>query len=290
MTTLNTPIFIIGTGRCGSTIFHRMMAKHRRVAWLTRYTATAPAQLRRSRRAMAALDSPLPGRLVRKLVYPVEAYSFWDRYCSGFSAPCRDLLADDVTPPVKARLQKVLPQLLTANRQRLLVKITGWPRVGFLKEIFPNAKFIHVIRDGRAVVNSLLAVPWWSGWRGPSNWRWGDLTPAQRETWERHGRSFAALAAIEWEILMTAHAQARQAIPAADYMEIRYEDLCAAPQEITRRAVEFCDLPWTNGFETALGGFSLKNTNYKWQSDLTPAQQDILNACLADSLRRYGYN
>jgi len=30
---LNKPIFIIGTGRCGSTIFHRMMAEHPHVAW-----------------------------------------------------------------------------------------------------------------------------------------------------------------------------------------------------------------------------------------------------------------
>ncbi len=289
MPKLNKPVFIIGTGRCGSTIFHRMMAHHPHLAWLSRYTATAPAKLNRSRRAMMALDSPMPGRLTRKLVYPVEAYSFWERVSPGFSEPCRDLRAADVTPPVRARLQKTLPRLLTRRRQRLLIKITGWPRVGFLKEVFPDAKFIHVYRDGRAVVNSLLAVPWWSGWRGPSNWRWGKLSAGQREKWRRHRRSFVALAAIEWEILMTAHAQAQKAVPAEDYMEIRYEALCAAPQDALRQAADFCELPWTDDFQAATARFSLKNTNYKWQKDLTAAQQQILNDCLADSLHQYEY-
>jgi len=30
-------------------------------------------------------------------------------------------------------------------------KYTGWSRIAFFKEIFPEARFVHVIRDGRAV-------------------------------------------------------------------------------------------------------------------------------------------
>jgi len=238
---------------------------------------------------MLALDLPLPPHLLRKLIYPVEAYQFWEYYVPGFSEPCRDLLREDVTPNRKKTLRRVMAHMLTRQRQRLLVKITGWPRIGFLKEVFPDAKFIHVYRDGRAVVNSLLAVTWWSGWRGPANWRWGELTSAQREKWERYGRSFVALAAIEWEILMAAQEAAKENISSSDLLEIRYEDLCQEPVATFQKAVEFCDLQWSPDFEAAVHRFSFKDTNYKWREHLTDAQQRILSESLGDTLKKYGY-
>lgn len=72
-----------------------------------------------------------------------------------------------MTVEIKRKLPVVLSKTLTKKRNRLLFKITGWPRVGFLHEIFEDAKFIHLIRDGRAVAYSLLQQPWWEGWRGP---------------------------------------------------------------------------------------------------------------------------
>ena len=289
MPDVERPIFIVGTGRCGSTIFHQVFSYHAQVAWLSRVCDTKPHKPQANRRAMRALDLPFPSRYLRKLIYPVEAYRFWDYYCSGFSEPCRDLLKQDVTPRIKRTVRSVMAQMFTHKRQRLLIKITGWPRIGFLQEIFPDARFIHVYRDGRAVVNSLLNIYFWSGWRGPANWRWGELTRAQREKWEKYDRSFVALAAIEWEILMSAQETAKQKISSNSLLEIRYEDLCQEPVRLFRMATEFCDLEWSPTFETTVRGFSLKNTNYKWQEHLSDAQQKVLNECLGDTLEKYGY-
>ncbi len=101
MPDVENPIFILGTGRCGSTIFHHALSHHARVAWLSRTCETKPHSPGANRRAMQALDLPLPSRYLRKLIYPVEAYPFWDRHCPGFSAPCRDLLKKDATPRAK---------------------------------------------------------------------------------------------------------------------------------------------------------------------------------------------
>jgi hypothetical protein len=290
MLAVETPIFIVGTGRCGSTLFHHVLSHHPHVTWLSRACERQPRKPEANRRAIRTLDLlPLPSRYIRKLIYPVEAYEFWERICPGFKEPCRDLLKEDVTPRVKKSVLKVMAQMLTKRRRRLLVKITGWPRIGFLKGIFPDAKFIHIYRDGRAVVNSLLSVTWWSGWRGPDNWRWGELTPAQREKWERFDQSFVALAAIQWEILMAAHEEAKHKVPVGDLLEIRYEDMCQDPVQALKTATEFCDLVWLPEFESTIHRFTFKNTNHKWQEHLSDAQQNILNACLHESLQKYGY-
>jgi len=286
---LNKPIFIVGTGRCGSTIIHQIFARHPQVAWLSRYCDVYPHRPYRNYIAMRLLDFPLPQQYVRKLIYPTEAYHFWEQYCPGFTEPCRDLTRADVTPRIKKRIQQAMSSMLTTQRPRLLIKITGWPRISFLKEIFPTAKFIHIYRDGRAVVNSLLGVDWWSGWRGPSNWRWGDLTTTQRTKWDNFNQSFVALAGIEWEILMDAQEKARQQIPPEDFMELRYETFCSEPLNSFKQIIQFSKLPWTADFEQIVKGFTIKSADYKWREQLTFNQQKILNDCLHDSLTRYGY-
>lgn len=289
MLEVKKPLFIVGTGRCGSTIFHCAFSRHPQVAWLSRVCVKRPHDPRVNRWIMQALDLPILSRYLLNRHYPVEGYQFWNTYCPGFGRPCRDLLKEDVTPRIKDALRSALAQVLTRKRQRLLIKITGWPRMGFLKEVFPDARFIHIYRDGRAVVNSVVHVRFWTGWQGPANWRWGELTPAQAEKWERYGRSFIALAAIGWEILMSAYEEAKGKIPLDDLLEIRYEDMCQDPVNMFRQAVAFGDLEWSPRFEATLDGFSFRNTNYKWREQLTDAQQQVLCQCLAEPLQKYGY-
>lgn len=194
---IRKPIFVIGDGRSGSTVFHDMLANHPNVAWLSGLCDRNPAKISRNRLLLRVVDYPILGTLVKRRFKPTEAYRFWDYYSKGFSAPCRDLLHGDVTVAAKQRLQSVLAKTLTPKRDRLLVKVTGWPRIGFLREVFEDAKFVHIMRDGRSVSNSMLNVPWWWGWRGPQNWRWGELTPAEEQEWEAQGKSFVALAGIQ---------------------------------------------------------------------------------------------
>jgi hypothetical protein len=181
---IRNPLFITGTGRCGSSIFQRILSCHPRTAWLSRLCDRYPGKPELNRLALQLIDIPLLGRHLRKIIYAGEWYTFWDYHCSGFKEPWRDLFKEDVSSRTKKTVRNVMSRTLTSQRHRLLAKVTGWPRMGFLKEIFPDAKFIHVYRDGRAVANSFLTVNWWSGWRGPSNWRWGELTPEQKERWE----------------------------------------------------------------------------------------------------------
>jgi hypothetical protein len=37
-----------------------------------------------------------------------------------------------------------MSEITTEKRDRLLLKISGWPKIGILFEIFEGAKFVHV--------------------------------------------------------------------------------------------------------------------------------------------------
>jgi hypothetical protein len=290
MTRLARPIIIVGTGRCGSTVFHRQLAKHPDVMWLAGFCDRYPTRPGWNRRAVTAMSNPVLRRLLGRKVQPGECYRFWDKYAYGFSEPCRDLVRTDLTLRVKQQVRAVMESMLTSRRNRLLIKITGWPRVGYLNEMFEDARFIHLVRDGRAVASSLLHVGFWRGWHGPQGWRAGLLSPEDEAIWERHGRSFVALAGLEWRIQMRAMDAARRSVDANRFLEIKYETYCAQSLETTRRVLEFADLPNSPEFERQLAATPIKNANERWREGLTEAQQRILDEILLDDLVRYGYD
>ncbi|HJU26316.1 MAG TPA: sulfotransferase [Rhodanobacteraceae bacterium] len=286
---IDRPIFVVGVGRSGSTIFHQMLSEHPQLAWLSELCDRFPSHPGFNRALLGLVDWPLLGDVLKRRFEAVECYAFWEHHSRGFRQPCRDLLASDVTEASRRRLLTAMLRLPTGRRSRMLYKITGWPRIGFLQELFPDARFIHVCRDGRAVANSLLAVDFWRGWHGPAQWRWGELNASDQAEWERHGQSFVALAGIQWKLLMDATAEAAAHIPPGRFMEIRYEDFVADPVANFRKVATFCELDWSRRFENAIASYSLETTNDKWREDLTAGQQAILQAVLAESLARYGY-
>lgn len=287
--TVENPIIIVSAGRSGSTVYHDLFAHHPEVCWLPGGCDTHPRNLERFRPLFRWVDAPVVGPRLRRRYAPVEGYGFWNDHFAGFGRPSRDLRAEDVTTRARKSIRAELAKLVTPARPRLLLKVTGWPRAGFLKDVLPSARFIHVVRDGRSVAESFLRMPWWRGWGGPGHWRWGPLTPAEEELWQRHGRSFVALAGIQWTKLMRAMAEAQKLVPDEDWLTIRYEDFCSDPVASFEKATSFCGLNPSPRFRRYVESFPIDSRNPAWKENLDDAQQRILQDVVQEELSVYGY-
>jgi hypothetical protein len=82
---LDRPIFIVGTGRCGSTIMHRIFTHHPRVTFLSGLCLLYPDQPKYNGWAMQLMDVPLLRRHARKRFRPAEHWPFRDHYVRGFN-------------------------------------------------------------------------------------------------------------------------------------------------------------------------------------------------------------
>ena len=227
--------------------------------------------------------------ITNKIASPGEAWNFWESHIGGFRRPCKDLTSNDVSRFAKDHIPNILNQNLTHKRNRMLIKLTGWSRIGYLHEIFPEAKFIHIVRDGRSVVNSLLNEPWWWGWRGPENWRWGVLSEENQAEWERHEKSFVALGAIEYKIITDSVEESKTVLRDDQYMQIRYEDFCGNPIDTMKNVCSFSNLEWSEKFERQIQRFNIKSQNFKASKIFTNKQIKILEEVLHKHLKRYKY-
>ncbi len=237
---------------------------------------------------MHAIDIPILNIPIKRRFVPLENYNFWMHYYRGFFIPCRDLTSGDVTLRAKKAIRRVFGQLTTTKRNRMLIKTTGMPRIGFLHNVFPDGKFIHVIRDGRAVANSRMNVPFWHGWENGLLWP-GELPDKYRSEWLDHKLSFVALAGLEWKSNMDLFETLKRENPHIRVLEVRYESFCAKPEEEIRRMADFCELEWTAGFQRTVKNFHIESENDKWQRELTSEQQTTLTEILRPYLIRYGY-
>jgi hypothetical protein len=133
---------------------------------------------------------------------------------------------DDFRSIVKSYLVKLLePMVGNLKPGEIFVEKTpdNALYLGEILELLPRARVIHVLRDTRDVVCSLIAREAWMGDWAPTTAK----DAAQR--WVRH---------------VTAVRDAMPAIPAGQFHEVRYETLTKAPVEEMRKTAEFLGLDW----------------------------------------------
>jgi hypothetical protein len=288
-----TFVFVLGTGRCGSTLVHDVLARHPAVGSLLNVDDRLRTHV--SGRWGQAIYRRLPVALTEKgrtRLAPSEGYEILERRVSPIlSRPVRDLVADDASPWLAERLRGFFDQLARARRTPVVLhKFTGWPRARFLHAVLPSARFVHVVRDGRAVANSLLQMPWWRGYEGPEAWGWGPLPDVDEKEWEASGRSFPVLAALQWRLLMDAFDDARDAIPADLWHEARFEDFVDSPREGTRSLLEFVGLTWTDAFERNFRHHRFRTARKDaFLRDLGRRDLEDVEGILAERLERLGY-
>ena len=287
--------FVLGTGRCGSTLVHEVIARHPDIGFVSNVEDRIPIAPAWLGRWNPGIYRRVPARFTQKgrvRFAPSEAYRIIGRQVSPLLvAPVRDLVAGDVTPWLDMRLRRFFEtRARVQDRPLFLHKFTGWPRAALLHRVVPEARFIHVVRDGRAVANSWLQMPWWKGYEGPERWNWGPLPDDEQRVWEESDRSFAVLAGLQWKVLIDAFEEARAGVPADRWLEVRYEDFVAAPRERMDDMLGFLGLTWDEAFERGFSShaFSAGRTD-AFRHDLGIHDLSMLEEAIAPDLRRLGY-
>jgi hypothetical protein len=218
---VNPYVFLVGCPRSGTTLLGRMGDAHPELAIIheTRWVADWY-----EKRTGLSREGHVTPELVERLAeHPRFAKLGIDR------AEVQGLLADRGGPVRYGDFITALFDLYGERRDKRLVgdKTPRYVRsIPTLSELWPHAKFVHLIRDGRDVCLSVL------DWRkGASNF----------PTWDQDPVSTTALW-WEWQVRLGREAGA--ALGHDRYHELRYESLLAGPGQECARLCDFLGLAY----------------------------------------------
>jgi hypothetical protein len=171
--------------------------------------------------------------------------------------------------------------------------------VPFLVDTFPDAMFLHVIRDGRDVAVSHAEQPWLAaasagtGRRGRAGTAWGPharfwVEPDRRE--EFAAASDLTRTAWMWRRFTDSALDQLAALPPERVLELRYESAVQDPAATAERVADFLSVDATgrralhDGFGTARRG-----SVGRWRSTLDPVGRADVDKEAGALLTRLGY-
>jgi len=236
---ITKPIFIVGVPRSGTTFLYHILGQHPSVAWFSKNTVKK-----------FLTDDFLHAIYLRRRVfglrnipYPVNAFN--NRFFSTLETPgefgflWRNVFKGDWNPNISKKnlqvLKKTIVDLLNEKqKKRFLSKHPmNSIRISVINECFPNSKFVHIIRDGRDVVNSMLR----RSKENPSKYFGIPLKSSEKKEMnpiEKH--------ATQWIQVIKAIKNSFENLNKDQFIEIRYEDLVRFPKENLDKITKFCEL------------------------------------------------
>lgn len=266
---IRAPIFIVGPPRSGTTVLYEKLARHPDVAWISNITKKVPGSLLATRAIMLFRDDHRP----------TEAKKVWARFSTRTDVSRG---REDATPRAWRFLRRVVRNnLRLTGRSRFLSKDPNNSlRIPFLDAIFPDAIFVHILRDGRAVANSSVSARRRHG---------GALRGIRIPGWE----SLVDLppleaAGVEWKTAVETIRRHGRELPAERFVEIRYEDFTADPAEALEEISRRCGLPWQRRKVEEVVS-DVVSQNHKWRETLSAEDVERLETVIGGLLVELGY-
>jgi hypothetical protein len=211
-------LFIVGCARSGTTLVHRIVDAHPEIAispemhWITRQF--------KSRNGLVA--SELVSELTRHKRF--AQFEIPREQFEGLLDPGEALPYPTFLRRVFGLYGKIKNKPLVGNKTPAYVR-----NMPTFHALWPDAKFVHIIRDGRDVCMSIL------------NWKKAERTVGRYASWDEDPVSTTAL---WWERKVRKAREDGAALGPGLYHEMHYEDLVDDPQRECKRLCEFLGVPY----------------------------------------------
>lgn len=293
-TIINAPVFLCGSMKSGTTLLLELLDGHPQMVVLPGDTFLIGKIVKFTRFADLNLPYYAWDDWVKRMVNPTGQAPFW-------------VFGEKIEPYVTFRqylqywydeLPKGLSSLLMgfvlsyycsnplrpAFPQKWIEKTPGNEfRIDLINKHFPNARFIHIVRDPRENLASLKRLYMTRGWN-----------------WDAVGMSDRLAESCQIAV------ENRNRLGRGRYHVLRYEELTENPQQYMHNVADFLEVNWTESLllptinhmpahansmyeDRCVTGRVRKSAGDKWQSVLTRAEQRAALGTL-QSAQKVGYD
>lgn len=274
------PIFIVGAPRSGTTLLQYMLRSHPSISVPTGESHFIVPLLKNSEK-FGDLNKLTNIKKVLNAMYE-QSQDFLDTDLHGIKFDI-EVIAQQVQELGINSIEKIIELLFNLNalgegKVRWGDKTPYYVlHMPFLKTYFPEAKFIHIVRDGRDCALSMF----------------------------NRQKDFGIIniyhAAKYWQQYVETGSVEGKKLGAQDYMEVRYEDLLEKPEESLRKICTFLHEPFYDslinfkkssekGKTPLLQSPIQKQNKNKWKKAMTARNIMLFEGAASLTLKEFGYN
>jgi len=227
---ISSPVFIIGCGRSGTTILGKSLSKHRKITYL---------------------NEP------RHLWF--SAFPESDIWTSRAHLRNGKLLLTEADFDIKKgkKLSRLFRFTTLLNGRPVFVEklpINNF-RLNFIHAIFPDARFIHIYRNGLEVARSIEKANDKGGWFGANSYKWNMIVNYSRNSdatknLPEHCTTDYDRGLLEWRLSTEAAIGFLSRLPDAAFIEVSYDEFLNDPVGTTSKLLDFIGVDCDPNVET----------------------------------------
>jgi hypothetical protein len=270
-------LLIVGCARSGTTLLHRIVDAHPQIAitpemhWISHYFKN------QNRLVTPELVSELTGHK-RFAQFEINREQFEGLLGSGEAVPYPTFFNR-----VFDLYGRINNKPLVGNKTPAYVR-----RIPIFHALWPKAKFVHIIRDGRDVCLSIL------------NWKKADRIVGRYASWEEDPVSTTAL---WWERHVRLGREDGGSLAPQLYHEVRYETLVSEPAKECEKLCCFLGLPYDGamlkfhegrtkmkpGRDAKKAWLPITSSLRDWSEQMPAEDLERFEAAAGDLLEELGY-
>lgn len=254
------PIFVVGLARSGTSWVHKILRSHPLVAGVFE---------------SGLFDTP-------QGVAALLGTKYWG---SDQNSMAQLLTREDMARELELFAGRILGRRLKPHHRFLVEKTPGhlW-MVPVIGEVFPAARFVHVLRDGRDVYVSVRAArrSWARQWANRNS-----LLPVHAHRWKQAIRHMSRVAPSLGD----------------RFLEVRYEEIRADPFGSYKTMYDFCGIPYDDELLARIHKATDFETRYRpdeaafkrggrvgdWRTHLNFVEGAVFNLVAGKALIEAGY-
>lgn len=263
---LRKPIFLIGLHRSGTTMLQDLLCAHPELGYITNAMSAfqdcfCAAEFYRKKLKLNVSGERFLGDGIKvESDSPNEGVPFWrdwlkeDLHSLEYQPKNINDFSEVEIENIHESIKKILwcfdgrPSRFFSKNPRVL------PYLDLLKDLFPDGKFIHIVRDARPCANSMVKLyrldqrqlEFIRSHGGHKLYPEGPYVtfprlPGLAEYVKTYGADSLETTARIWNEAIDWVNEVKDRLPS--FYEVRYEDVLARPGEEIRKILDFCELP-----------------------------------------------
>ena len=296
----NDPVFILGHWRSGTTFVHNILAQDKHFGYTTTYQTVFPHMMmfgqsmfkktmgwlmpdkRPTDNMELAPDLPQEEEFSLSNMMPYSYYDFWFfpermmEYCDRY------LTFEKITPEELKTFKETFEKLVkislwnTGGTQYLSKNPPHTGRIKALVELFPNAKFVYLMRNPYTVFESTRSF--FNNTIKPL-----ELQHISEEEMEKNILD-------AYMRLYDAYNEQKKYIPEGNLFEVKFEDFEADAYETTRKVYELLNIPGFDEAQPAISAYLDKKKGYKKNKyEYKPRTVQLVNEHWGKVLKEWNY-